>query len=187
MSAEKVATTEKTIASTVHTPATLAQNTKREVYYTPESALQIIEPYIKDFKCIWDPASGIEHQPVKDYFESKGHRVVVSDIYMGTDNDFLTCKTKKRYDIIITTPPYSLRKDFIKRAIELRKPFAFLVPLNVLDSKTIRGFVKEYKISLIFPQDTVNFYSPDDSKSVKQLPYSIWIIGGVARLPDLVI
>ena len=30
---------------------------KREIYYAPESAVEVIAPFIRDFKGIWDPAS----------------------------------------------------------------------------------------------------------------------------------
>ncbi|KAJ3038955.1 hypothetical protein HDV00_012785 [Rhizophlyctis rosea] len=129
------------------------KNMKREVYYTPETAFQIIKPYITNFRTIWDPAAGEDIFPVKDYFSRKRYRVVVTDISMGEDK----------------------RKEFIKRVCELKKAFARLVPVNVLESKTIRDLLKKYKVSFIFPPKTVPFSSPDDSRSVRNLPYSLWL------------
>jgi len=171
----------------VQPATTVATQGKREIYYAPESAFQTVEPFIKDFKSLWDPASGpSENYPLKDYFESKGHRVICSDILMGKELDFFTHKTKKRYDMIVTTPPYSMRKEFIMRALELRKPFALLVPLNVLESKTIRDSFQQNGVSVIFPEKVVNFISPEDSRSVKSLPYSVWVIAGIPKLPPVV-
>ncbi len=162
-------------------------NSRREVYYTPESALKVIQPVLKNFKTIWDPAAGAESYPVKDFFEKNGtHKVIISDIIEGKEFDFLTYKTKKRYEVIVTTPPYSYRKEFITRACELKKPFALLVPVNVLESKTVREHCKKYNLSLIFPEKTTNFISPSDSKSVKTLPYSVWIVGGIEKVPPVV-
>jgi hypothetical protein len=169
------------------TSASTSTHTKREIYYAPETALEIVEPYIKDFKAIWDPACGpSENYPLRDYFEKQGHRVVFSDVLMGKDYDFFTYKTKKRYDIMVTTPPYSLRKEFILRALELKKPFAFLVPMNVLESQSLRDAFKQYNVSVIYPEKSVSFVSPEDSRSVKSLPYSVWVVGGVPKMPPVI-
>ena len=178
--------TEATIDSTLDGEKTKRTTTKREIYYTPETALQIIEPYIVNHKTIWDPAAGLDIFPVKDYFEKKGHRVVISDLTMSSEYDFFKYKTKKRFDVIVTTPPYSLRKDFIIRAFEIKKPFALLVPVNVLESNTIRDLLKKYRVSLIFPPKLTYFSSPEDSKSIKNLPYSMWLVGGIEELPEIV-
>ena len=127
-----------------------------------------------------------ENYPLKDVLEKQGHRVVISDILMGKEYDFFTHKTKKRYDMIVTTPPYSYRKEFLLRALDLKKPFAFLVPVNVLESKTIRDMLREYNISLVFPPKSTPFTSPDDSRSVKALPYSMWVLHGVPKVPPVV-
>jgi hypothetical protein len=161
-------------------------NTKREVYYTPDYAFDIIAPVIRDFKSIWDPAAGSEKFPVRTFFEKIGHRVITTDILESPECDFLLNKTKKRFDMIVTTPPYSLRKEFIQRACDLKKPFALLVPVNVLESRTVRDLLKQQKISVIYPAKTVVFSSPTDSRSVRTLPYSIWLVHGVERLPAVV-
>lgn len=166
---------------------TSTTNTKREIYYAPQSAVEAIVPFIKDYKTIWDPASGpSETYPLKDLLEAQGHRVVCTDILMGKEYDFFGYKTKKRYDIIVTTPPYSIRKEFIMRALDLKKPFAMLVPVNVLESKTMRDAFKQYGVSLIFPGKNTSFISPDDSRSVKALPYSMWILAGVGKVSPVV-
>ena len=180
---EKVRETSKKAATST---TTTSANAKREVYYTPDSAFEVLEPYLKNYKAIWDPAAGADKFPVKEYFEKKGFRVATTDILMGKEYDFFSHKTKKRYDIIVTTPPYSFRKEFIIRACDLKKPFAFLVPVNVLESKTVRDLFKQYAISLIFPPKTTNFSSPDDSKSVKALPYCVWAVGGIPNIGDVV-
>lgn len=174
-----------TTASVTQSALQTRKNAKREVYYTPETAFQLIEPYIGSFKTIWDPAAGVDIFPVRDYFEKKGHRVIITDISMGEEFDFRIYKNKKRFDIIVTTPPYSERKEFIIRVCELKKAFALLVPVNVLESKTIRDLLKKYQVSFVFPPRTVPFSSPNDSRSVKNLPYSMWLVGGVPNMPEI--
>ena len=163
------------------------RNAKREVYYTPESALQLLHPYIKQYKAVWDPACGTSSEfPLKNFFEKEGHRLIHSDISMGKDHDFLTTKTKKRFDIIVTAPPYSFRKEFLVRVLELGKPFAFLVPSNVLESRTIRDLFSKTKVSLLFPPRNTSFITPDNNKSVKGLPYCLWVLGNIDNLPEII-
>lgn len=161
-------------------------NSKREVYYTPENAFQIIEPYIKDFHSIWDPACGDEMYPTKEYFEKRNHRVICTDVAQDKSFDFFIYKTKKKFDIIVTTPPYSFRKEFLIRVLEFNKPFALLVPVNVLESRTIRESFKANNTSIIFPPKTITFSSPTDSKSVKSLPYSVWVVKGLPNVEKIV-
>ena len=177
-------------ATSDHTPNRFRQpleTLKGKCTTLPKVPWKSSEPFIKNYKTIWDPAAGAsEKYPLKDCLEKLGHRVVTTDIIMGNDYDFFNHKTKKRYELLVTTPPYSLRKEFILRATELKKPFAFLVPVNVLESKTIRDLLKQYNMTIVFPGKTANFTSPTDSKSVKALPYSIWVIGGISDLPPIV-
>jgi len=55
------------------------------------------------------------------FLEAKGFKIV------SFKNFF---EDNKECDIIITNPPYSLKEEFFKRAYELGKPFAFLMPLT---------------------------------------------------------
>lgn len=163
------------------------ENGKREIYYAPEEAVEVITSYIKDLHTVWDPACGpSEAYPLKDVLERNGHRVVCSDLLLGSEFDFFTYKTKKRFDIIVTTPPYSFRKDFILRALDLKKPFAFLVPMNVLESKTLRDVFMQEKVSVIYPPKTISFISLDNNRSVKALPYSVWVMWGIPNIPPIV-
>lgn len=158
-------------------------NVKREIYYTPDSAFQILEPFLQNnFKAIWDPAAGLDKFPVKDYFEQRGFRVVTTDIALDKEYDFFTHKTKKRYDIIVTTPPYSYRKEFIVRAFDLKKPFAMLVPVSVLESSTIRNLCRDNGLTFLFPAKRTDFTVGDNNtneRSVRNLPYSVWAVYGV--------
>lgn len=185
-SKEKETKIAKEMKEVKETKETKETNTKREVYYTPDSAFAILEPFLRNHKAIWDPAAGADRFPVKDYFEAKGFRVATSDLAEGKEYDFFTHKTKKRYDVIVTTPPYSYRKEFLERAFELKKTFAMLVPVNVLESKTVRDLFKIHKVCMLMPSKTISFSSPNDNRSVKALPYSMWVLSGFEKLPDIV-
>ena len=52
--------------------------------------------------------------------------------HIGTGQDFLQYEPQEDYDYIISNPPFSKKDAILKRLYELKKPFAILMPLNVL-------------------------------------------------------
>lgn len=79
---------------------------------------------------VLEPACG--HGAITKVLSQKGYSNVTSyDIESGTD--FLD--EDRRFDFIITNPPFSLAKEFIEKAIETAPRFAFLLPLSYLHGK----------------------------------------------------
>lgn len=74
---------------------------------------------------IWCPAD-TENSAFVKVLKGAGFKVINSHIDEG--KDYLTYEPEEHYDIIITNPPYSIRQEWIKRTVELGKPFIFLVP-----------------------------------------------------------
>jgi len=66
----------------------------------------------------------------------------------------------------VTNPPYSIKTKFLKRAFELGKPFAFLLPLTALEGKERGKLYAEYGIQLIIPNKRINFMTGSGKKSV---------------------
>ena len=61
---------------------------------------------------------------IKDFYNNKGLNVTGVDIvdrgYPNTIvHDYLTWKTDKKFDCIITNPPYSLAKEFVEKSMTL--------------------------------------------------------------------
>ena len=61
---------------------------------------------------------------IKDFYNNKGLNVTGVDIvdrgYPNTIvHDYLTWKTDKKFDCIITNPPYSLAKEFVEKSMAL--------------------------------------------------------------------
>jgi hypothetical protein len=50
--------------------------------------------------------------------------------------DFLKDAPDFSFDCVVTNPPYSLKDAFIRRCMELDKPFALLLPLTALEGVT---------------------------------------------------
>lgn len=81
-------------------------------------------------------------------FMDHNYSVLATDITTGVD--FL--KTEKREcDWIITNPPFCLAEDFIRRASDMRVPFAFLLKATYWHSKKRTKLFEDCRPSYILP------------------------------------
>ena len=137
------------------------KNNSSDDYQTPPSALDPLLPYLDKNKTIWECAAG------KGYLVSKlkqeGFKVVDTDILMGFD--FITKEPNFDFDTIITNPPYSKKYEFLKRAYELNKPFAFLMPLTILETEKRQTLFKKYGIEILLLKKRINFITPSGKDS----------------------
>lgn len=106
---------------------------------------------------IWECASG-EGYLVRE-LGLFGSKVISTDIITG--QDFLTYTPDFEYQSIITNPPFSLKHEFLARCYELEKPFALLMPVEVLGNKTAQDMFREYGIDIIFMDRRINFKMPN--------------------------
>jgi len=130
------------------------------LFQTPPIAIEPLLPYLKKNWVIWENACG-KGNLVKA-FEKKGFKVIGTDLLTG--HDFLKWQPKK-YDCIITNPPYSLKQQFLERAYELGKPFAFLLPLTTFETQKRQALFKEYGLEVVFLDKRINFETPSGKGS----------------------
>jgi len=133
----------------------LLMNGHTDEIYTPENAIFPLLPFLKKDKVIWECAYG--EGDLAKHFQKYGFKVI------GNGEDFFN--TDLDCDYIITNPPYSKKGQFIKRAFELNKPFAFLLPLTTLEGKFRGEIFRENRIQLIIPNKRINFITPNRGKS----------------------
>jgi len=74
--------------------------------------------------------------------------------------DFLTQEPDRHYDCIVTNPPYSKKDEFLERAYQIKKPFAFLLPLTALEGKKRMALFRENGLEIIFLPKRINFITP---------------------------
>lgn len=120
---------------------------------TPIEALYPLLPYINKKWRIWECAFG--NGVMYNNLTKLGFKVVSSNGDFFKEN--LDC------DIIISKPPYSIKRKFIKRAFELKKPFAFLVPLTTLEGGVSMNLFKDKNIQLIIPNKRIDFIKKGSS------------------------
>lgn len=136
----------------------LMMNGHTDEIYTPKYALNPLLPYLKDEWKIWECAWG--KGAIASHLGFYGYKVVGCE-----ENDFLKDDDLPNFDVLVTNPPYSKKDKFLKRAYELNKPFAFLMPLTTLEGIKRGDLFKKYGLQLIIPNRRINFITPNKGSS----------------------
>jgi hypothetical protein len=125
--------------------------------YTPKYGVEVLLPHIQHLKdkIIWCPFDREDSEFVK-VLKENGFNVVYSHIDSG--QDFLTYEPDK-WDIIISNPPYKNKRVYWQRALDLRKPFALLLPLNILSDSVINTTMRERELQLLIPSRRMRFFN----------------------------
>jgi hypothetical protein len=143
---------------------TLDKAQPRDFFQTPNYATELLIPFIpKSVKIIWECAAG--EGKIANVLEKYNYNVLSSDIRDSigvsklnflVDKCSLNCKSKEV--AIITNPPYSLKRQFFNKCIELDAIFAILISgdysLWTIDA------VRKYHCIKIVPDHRINFISP---------------------------
>lgn len=121
--------------------------------YTPAYAIEPLIEFIPKDKIVWE-CTDFGASQITSRLRELGYTVVASH---RDDFDFLEDTPDFEYDIIITNPPYSLKDKFLKRAYELNKQFAFLLPITSLEGLARGKLFRENNIEVLVLDGRVNF------------------------------
>jgi len=142
----------------------IQMNGRSDEFQTPKEAILPLIPYLKKKWVIWECAWG--KGSLAKHLKEEGFNVIgdsdVDFLEVGLDDSF---QHLAKYDCIVTNPPYSLKEEFLKKAFEFGKPFAFLMPLTALEGKKRGALYKKYGIQLIIPNKRINFITPSGKGS----------------------
>lgn len=136
---------------------------KTDYYATPPDVtvalLKFLEKEERIFRLydvIWEPACGTGE--MVEAMQGMGYRTVYSDLYptgwRGEHEpfDFLTDDMNPNlYDWIITNPPFTQAEKFIRRALELGKPCAFLLKSQFWHAQRRLSLFREYPPAYVLP------------------------------------
>jgi hypothetical protein len=86
----------------------------------------------------------------------------------------LETEPSEKWEAIVTNPPYSIKNEFIARAYELGKPFAFLVPYAALETPFRQGLYKKHGVQCLFLDHRINFETPSGQGSGSWFPV-MWL------------
>jgi len=138
--------------------------------YTPPVAMEYIIPFLDKSKIYWEACYGMGHMAnelIKNNFKVVGNKEI----------DCLVDQPIE-WDIWITNPPFNGNKKFIKRAIELKKPFAFLIRLEHLGGVEALKLLKDLDFKLVIPEKRINYITSKmlAGEKVGGSPFhSIWL------------
>ena len=127
--------------------------------YTPRYGVEILLPHIQHLKnkIIWCPFDKKDSQFV-EVLDDDGFEVIYS--HLEDNQDFLTYEPEK-WDVMISNPPYKNKRTYWERALDLKKPFALLLPINILSDSIINTTMREREreFQLLIPSKRMRFYN----------------------------
>ena len=124
--------------------------------YTPSYGVKPILEFIPKGKIIWCPFDKEESEFVKQI--SKINEVVFSHIDDG--KDFFKYEPKK-WDIIISNPPFTKKRKYFERALSFDKPFALVMANTWLNDSAPKQLFKDKDLQLLMFDKRMKFISPD--------------------------
>lgn len=124
--------------------------------YTPHYAVSPILKYIPKDAIVWCPFDTKESEFVKQI--SKTNKVVKSHISEG--KSFFDYEPKK-WDIIISNPPFTNKRKFFERALSFEKPFALIMSNTWLNDSAPKQLFKDKDLQLLMFDKRMKFISPD--------------------------
>lgn len=139
--------TKKALINTVQKP-------KGDEFNTPTVAVKPLVPFLQSDAVYWE-CTDPGNSKITEVLEQNLFSVQSSHLDSGVD--FLTQNPPFDYDIIITNPPYSIKTQFLERAFQLGKPFAFLLPITTLEGVQRGELFQKYGLQLLVINRRVQF------------------------------
>jgi hypothetical protein len=170
----------------------------KDEYYTPRYAVEPIVEYLKTKNVlatlgfprnvlvtlgfprsvvrkpvIWCPFDTEESEYVKVLTE-EGYEVIHSHISEG--KDFYEYEPEN-WDIIISNPPFTKKRQIFERALSFNKPFALLAPMTWLNDSAPKQLFRERELELLLFEKRVHFSQPNgtvDKRTTFSSGYYCW-------------
>lgn len=152
--------------------------------YTPRKTVEILLPHIQHLKdkIIWCPFDRGDSQFVK-VLEEHGFKVIYSHLDYG--QDFFEYEPDE-WDVIISNPPYTNKRAYWERCLGFNKPFALLLPVNILSDSIINVTMKgrEAEFGIMIPSRRTRFYNAQTGEVGKQPTFKAAYFGvGIFKQP----
>jgi len=130
---------------------------------TPPYAIESLRDLIPLNWSIWECAMGKGN--LYRAFGDVGYTVFGTDIIQDDKYNFFTYIFPADFDVIVTNPPYSVKYQWLQRCYEIGKPFALLMPVEMLGAQKAQKLFVQYGIELTFLPRRVNFEMPNKGYS----------------------
>lgn len=135
---------------------------KDDEFYTLKKDWENIKQYIPKDKIIWEAFSNGEYESV-EYLKT-----ICKDVKCNTGDFF----EKNEGDIVISNPPFSIKRQVLERLKELNKPFILILPTLSLQTKYMKNIFGD-DLQVIMPTTKLFFYKiiNGEKKIYNQLSY----------------
>lgn len=144
---------------TKKTKSNLKNIPARDQCQTPPYALLPLLPYLPKEWIVWEPAAG-SGLMAEGIHTMNGNTVVETELDRGVDF-FETDITKVGVDCIVTNPPFSTKYKWLERCYNLGKPFALLMPVDVIAAATAQRAFQRFGSMWILLDKRINFKMPN--------------------------
>lgn len=143
---------------------------------TPAYALEPLLPFLVCHRIVWEPAAGTGN--IMHAIAPPVDSVIATDIhgaYARPPRNFFDWQPE-RWDVIVTNPPYSIKFDWLARCYALGKPFALLVPVEMIGAQSAQRLMEKYGSEMLLLNRRVNFEMPNKGweGSAAQFPV-LWL------------
>ena len=123
-------------------------------YNTPKEAWEMIIPFIPKNVTIWEAfMMGNTSSKSMDYLSELGCEVVGSPELDFFENNM--------GEVIVSNPPYSIKKRIFKRLAILDKPFILILPISTISKQFVKLLKREF-IQIIIPDKRIQFIKGED-------------------------
>lgn len=149
-------------------------------YYTPDHVWDDIVKFIPTGKVIWEPFNNaLNKNSMRSalHMRELGFEVVAKKYNPNTEkNDFFSCNYG---DVVVSNPPFSLKREVLTRLKELGKPFILILPHATMNTKYFRElFMQDKEFGIIIPKKRIDFDNKRlEASNCFDCSYYCWKVG----------
>lgn len=135
---------------------------KNDECYTERYAVEPLLEFLPRFKdkIIWLPFDDENSEFVKVLSEN-GYKIINSHIKTG--QDYYTYEPEE-WDLIVSNPPFTNKKEIFKRALDFNKPFCLLMSLTWLNDTAPKKLFRDKGLQLLMFEERMTFKGQGKSK-----------------------
>jgi len=142
-------------------------------YKTPKEAVVPIMAHLPWFTTVWCPFDTKDSNYVKVLSRAIGFdgKPIWNVLYSHKDTgqDFFEYEPED-WDIIVSNPPFTNKREFFERALSFNKPFALLMTNQWLNDAAPKRLFKKRPLQLMMFDDRVHFEQNGETR--KDTPFS---------------
>lgn len=118
-------------------------------YETTETIWKLIVPYLNDYNTIYEPF----------YCSGKSGEIFTKLGFdcIHKDEDFFLHYNDYDYDIIVSNPPFSVKKKIFDTLKDIDKPFILIVPISTMTKQYFKNKYKNEDITFLIPPKRLQF------------------------------